>query len=158
MNPTHAQEYQTVPTPPRRPRTAGRIVLLLVAVAASCGLGVVTGVIAASPQAPSSSAAAAEPASVASSTHAAKAPAAAKSPTYVAISGGTWSVGIDFPAGTYRVTANVGSDCYWSITKTGTNGSEIIENGIPGGGRPTVTLKKGQDFETQRCGVWHKVK
>lgn len=51
---------------------------------------------------------------------------------------------------------SVDSDCYWAVLQTGTNGSDIIENGIPGGGRPTVTVKKGQDFESQRCGTWVK--
>jgi len=38
----------------------------------------------------------------------------------------------------------------------GTNGSKIIENDIPGGGRPVVTLSPGQDFNSTRCGKWEK--
>lgn len=72
------------------------------------------------------------------------------------IEDGVWVVGEDVPAGIYKVTAAVGSDCYWSITKSGTNGSDIIDNGIPGGGLPKVTIKKGQDFETRGCGTWQK--
>jgi hypothetical protein len=71
------------------------------------------------------------------------------------IQDGTWTVGTDFPAGTYRTTG-AGSDCYWAITKSGTNGADIINNHI-GGGNLTVTLKSGQDFETDRCGTWTKV-
>lgn len=81
-------------------------------------------------------------------------PAPAAKPT---IEDGIWTVGEDIPAGTYKVTAKVnGMDCYWSITKSGTNGSDIIDNALPTGGLPKVTLKKGQDFETNRCGTWKK--
>ncbi|MFJ2145680.1 hypothetical protein ACIOJF_10320 [Glutamicibacter sp. NPDC087831] len=69
---------------------------------------------------------------------------------------GVWTVGSDIKAGTYRAKEAVGSDCYWAVVKTGTNGSDIIDNGIPGGGRPAVTVKRGQDFESKRCGTWVK--
>ena len=62
--------------------------------------------------------------------------------------------GVDIAPGTYRSTADVGSRCYWAILASGTNGDDIIANDIPGGGRPTVTLAEGQDFETKRCGTW----
>lgn len=68
---------------------------------------------------------------------------------------GVYTVGLDIKPGTYRVTEPVtGADCYWSITKTGSNGSNIIQNAIVEGGYPTVTLKRGQDFESVRCGSW----
>lgn len=74
------------------------------------------------------------------------------------IKAGTWTVGDDIPAGTYR-SSGVTSMCYWEISKTGTNGSDIIANDLPSGGRPQVTLKKGQDFKTsEECGVWSKIK
>lgn len=69
---------------------------------------------------------------------------------------GTWVVGVDIAAGTYRSDDNVGSDCYWGIYRSGTNGDDILENDIPGGGRPMVTLSEGQDFQTRRCGSWSK--
>lgn len=72
------------------------------------------------------------------------------------VENGVWTVGTDIKAGTYRTKESVGSDCYWAVLQTGSNGSDIIDNGIPGGGRPTVTVKKGQDFESQRCGTWVK--
>ncbi|MGP9529318.1 hypothetical protein [Glutamicibacter sp. AOP5-A2-18] len=72
------------------------------------------------------------------------------------VESGVWTVGTDIKAGTYRTKESVDSECYWAVLATGTNGSDIIDNGIPGGGRPTVSLKKGQDFETQRCGTWVK--
>jgi len=69
---------------------------------------------------------------------------------------GTWTVGSDIEPGTYRAVAAVGSTCYWGIYQSGTNGSKIIENDIPGGGRPVVTLSPGQDFNSTRCGKWEK--
>lgn len=70
------------------------------------------------------------------------------------VSDGTWTVGQDITAGTYRATSDVGSSCYWGICETGSNGSNIIENDIPGGGRPSVALSAGQDFKSSRCGTW----
>lgn len=69
---------------------------------------------------------------------------------------GTWTVGVDIKPGTYRASENVGSSCYWAILASGTNGDDIINNDLPGGGRPVVTLSKGQDFNTNRCGSWVK--
>ncbi|GGL80340.1 hypothetical protein [Glutamicibacter protophormiae] len=72
------------------------------------------------------------------------------------VSDGIWTVGTDIKAGTYRAKEAVGSNCYWAVLKSGTNGDDIVNNGIPGGGRPTVTVRKGQDFESVRCGTWVK--
>ncbi|MCC3296823.1 hypothetical protein [Arthrobacter caoxuetaonis] len=72
------------------------------------------------------------------------------------ISDGTWTVGRDIAPGTYRSSADVGSRCYWAVLRSGSNGSDILENDIPGGGRPMVTLAEGQDFNTARCGTWEK--
>lgn len=69
---------------------------------------------------------------------------------------GTWTVGRNIEAGTYVTGADVGSSCYWAIYASGTNGSDIVENDIPGGGRPSVVLSAGQDFKTARCGSWSK--
>jgi hypothetical protein len=87
------------------------------------------------------------------------APAKPAKPPIPTIEDGTWTVGADVPAGTYRTVEKVdpGAGCYWSITKTGSNGANIIQNDIVSGGLPRVTLKKGQDFETARCGVWQKI-
>lgn len=72
------------------------------------------------------------------------------------VSDGVYVVGQDMQPGTYRVTAAVADRWYWKITKTGTNGADIIKNDIPGGGFPQVTLAAGQDFSTERCGTWVK--
>lgn len=73
------------------------------------------------------------------------------------IDDGTWVVGEDVPAGTYKVNQPVEQGCYWSITRSGSNGANIVQNDLPSGGRPKVTIKKGQDFETRDCGTWTKV-
>lgn len=72
------------------------------------------------------------------------------------ISEGTWTVGRDVAAGTYRTKDAISGDCYWSITRSGTNGSDIVENDIPTGGFPTVTLQPGQDFTNRDCGTFVK--
>lgn len=69
---------------------------------------------------------------------------------------GTWTVGTKVSPGTYTTTADVGSRCYWGIYRSGSNGDDIIQNDIPGGGRPTVTLAEGQDFKSSNCGKWEK--
>jgi len=77
-------------------------------------------------------------------------------PAVPAIDDGTWTVGVDFPAGIYSTTGTAGSDCYWEISKSGSNGADIIDNHL-GGGHLRVTLKAGQDFDTERCGTWTKI-
>lgn len=92
-------------------------------------------------------------------TKAAAAPAPVAEPAGATIEDGTWTVGEDgIVAGTYKVTTRTesGAMCYWKISKSGTNGASIIKNDIVTGGRPTVVLKKGQDFTTQDCGTWAK--
>lgn len=90
----------------------------------------------------------------------AAAPAKPAAPKVVTIEDGTWVVGEDVPAGTYKVTEPIADPgvggCYWAITKSGSNGGDIVQNDIPAGGRPKVVLRKGQDFSTQRCGTWAK--
>lgn len=75
----------------------------------------------------------------------------------VTIEEGTWTVGDDFPAGTYKLQTAATSTCYWGIYKSGTNQANIIDNDIVTGGRPTVVLKRGHDFKSD-CGTWVKVK
>lgn len=67
---------------------------------------------------------------------------------------GTWVVGRDITPGTYVTDQAVGTRCYWAILKSGTNGRDIVNNDLPQGGRPTVTLTEGQDFKTSGCGTW----
>lgn len=69
---------------------------------------------------------------------------------------GTWAVGTDIAPGNYRTAEPVGSSCYWGVYRSGSNGADILENDIPGGGHPVVTLSEGQDFKSARCGKWEK--
>ena len=66
-------------------------------------------------------------------------------------------VGEDVPAGTYRAVTAVqsGDNCYWSKSSDA-EGRNIIENALPTGGRPQVTLKTGQWFTTAGCPAWAK--
>lgn len=82
--------------------------------------------------------------------------AAEKTKAANTIKEGTWTVGVDLEPGTYRANTDVVSGCYWGIYRTGSNGSDIVDNDIVTGGRPSVTLSAGQDFKTSRCGTWSK--
>jgi hypothetical protein len=84
-------------------------------------------------------------------------PAPPPPPPTPTIQEGTWTVGEDFPPGTYK-TSNAPESCYWGIYKSGQNQdlNSIISN-HNGGGNLRVTLKAGQDFTTERCGTWTKV-
>jgi hypothetical protein len=104
------------------------------------------------------------PASVAPVTSSSSKPTPAKTttkaaPAPVTIDGDNIvHVGEDVPAGTYRTESNVGADgtmCYW-MKSTDSEGENIIDNDIPSGGRPQVTLKKGQWFTTRDCPTWVK--
>lgn len=65
-------------------------------------------------------------------------------------------VGEDVPAGTYRTRTVVDNQlCYWSRSHDA-EGKRLIDNKLPTGGRPQVTLKKGQWFTSQGCPDWIK--
>lgn len=67
-------------------------------------------------------------------------------------SDGTWSVGDDILAGTYRSTA--GGNCYWEILKSPSGGgiNNIIDNGF--GPNATITVTTGQWLRVEDCGKW----
>lgn len=71
------------------------------------------------------------------------------------IEDGLWHVGEDVDAGTYRLKNPVSEEdfCYWKKSRDA-EGSDIIDNDFAGSGRLQVTLKKGQWFESDRCGSW----
>lgn len=66
------------------------------------------------------------------------------------VSAGVWQVGKDIEAGTYRATSPVGDDCYWEVK----SGGEIVQNDIPGGGYPEVTVTDGQQLKISACGTF----
>lgn len=94
--------------------------------------------------------------STAAQTSAAPAPAPTKAAT-ATIEPGIWTVGEDIAAGTYKLREAHMGTCYWTIYKTGTNQSDIVEIDIVTGGRPSVTLKRGHDFDSD-CGTWVRTK
>lgn len=66
---------------------------------------------------------------------------------------GTWTVGTDIEAGTYKATKEVNSDCYWEITAGGSNGNDIVANDNPTGGYPQITVEDGQQVKISGCRV-----
>lgn len=70
------------------------------------------------------------------------------------IGDGVWQVGKDIDPGTYRATREVGSRCYWSITNPVTD--DIIQNDLPGGGFPEVTVSDGQQLKIANCSTFTK--
>lgn len=68
------------------------------------------------------------------------------------VSSGVWQVGKDIEAGTYRATSPVGDDCYWEVKA----GDSIVQNDIPGGGYPEVTVTNGQQLKIYSCGTFAK--
>ena len=68
-------------------------------------------------------------------------------------------VGDDIPPGVYRAATKIVADgaagCYW-MKSSDAEGSKIIDNAMVQGGRPQVTLKKGQWFTSQGCPEWRK--
>lgn len=68
------------------------------------------------------------------------------------VSAGVWQVGKDIDAGTYRATSPVDGDCYWEIKA----GDSIVQNDIPGGGYPEVTVSDGQQLKIYSCGTFAK--
>ncbi|WP_432042570.1 hypothetical protein [Streptomyces cadmiisoli] len=70
------------------------------------------------------------------------------------IGSGTYLVGEDVKAGSYKTSGPTDDMCYWARNKNDSGELDaIIANGIlEGPGR--VTLNKGEVFETSGCEVW----
>jgi hypothetical protein len=81
----------------------------------------------------------------------------------VTIAEGTWLVGEDVAPGTYRPTVPVVlSDsfaaCFWLTFDGATVAKEAIDDvGMVYGGLPTVTIERGQTFDSMGCGTWAAV-
>lgn len=67
-------------------------------------------------------------------------------------SDGTWAVGAEITAGTYRSTA--GGSCYWEILNSPSGGgiNNIVDNGF--GPNATITVATGQWLHVDGCGTW----
>lgn len=70
------------------------------------------------------------------------------------IDDGVYTVGTDIEPGAYRAREEVETNCFWGITKEGSNGENFIAAGNPLGGRPSVVVKKGQVLELSSCGTF----
>lgn len=146
--------YPTVPAERLKRRATMPLWLALAAMATLCAGGVAFGSFIAQPESPATNAGAvAGPGESMTGGKPTKRTEVAKAQPEV--DDGVWTVGVDIPAGTYRTTANVSSSCYWEINK-GEGVMDIVANDLPGGGRPKVTLRKGQTFKTSDCGTWRK--
>jgi hypothetical protein len=70
---------------------------------------------------------------------------------------GTYTVGKQIAPGIYRSKSTItGSGlCYWSISTSGSNGNDILQNDNSPGGVITLNLQSGQDIENS-CGNFVK--
>ncbi|MEV5353119.1 hypothetical protein [Streptomyces sp. NPDC052693] len=71
---------------------------------------------------------------------------------------GTYLVGEDVKAGSYKTSGPSGGMCYWARNKddSGELTSIIANDIVKGPGR--VTLNKGEIFETNGCDTWQPAK
>jgi hypothetical protein len=74
-----------------------------------------------------------------------------------AIREGTFIVGKDIKAGTYKTDVpETSTGCYWERAKdsTGNGSSTIANDNLSAGAHGTVTIKNGETFKTDDCGTW----
>ena len=71
---------------------------------------------------------------------------------------GTFTVGRDIQPGIYRTKSVLpsGTNWFFTISTTGSNGNEIIAIDNVKGGIPTLNLRKGWDIENSNCGTYVK--
>lgn len=67
---------------------------------------------------------------------------------------GLWTVGVEIAPGRWRSTGTA-DDCYWKRSPDG-NPDDIIDNHFGNAGG-TVTIREGEEFETDDCGTWEFV-
>jgi hypothetical protein len=72
------------------------------------------------------------------------------------ISDGVHEVGVDVKAGQYEINVPEGALCYWE-RRIGDAISDSTSRYKEGPARLSVTLKKGEVFETEDCGTWTRV-
>jgi hypothetical protein len=72
------------------------------------------------------------------------------------ISNGIHEVGVDVKAGQYKTTVPEGALCYWERIR-GDDISDSTSRYKEGPARQSVTIKKGDSFETEDCGTWKRV-
>jgi hypothetical protein len=73
------------------------------------------------------------------------------------ISDGIHEVGVDVKAGKYKTSVPEGELCYWERSRDDSGDSTITQVLQEGPARQSVTIKKGEFFETLDCGTWKRV-
>jgi hypothetical protein len=71
------------------------------------------------------------------------------------ISDGIHEVGVDVKAGQYKTTVPERAFCYWERIR-GDDISDSTSRYKEGPARQSVTIKKGDSFETEDCGTWKR--
>ena len=72
------------------------------------------------------------------------------------INDGIHEVGVDVKAGQYKTSVPEGAFCYWERSR-GDPISDSTSSYKEGPAHLSVTLNKGESFETEDCGTWQKV-
>jgi len=73
---------------------------------------------------------------------------------------GTYEIGVDAEPGRYKTRVpQDSSGCYWEKMKDDSGGfNSLIANGeVNPGGRVSITLKRGEFFNSEDCGTWTRV-
>jgi hypothetical protein len=73
---------------------------------------------------------------------------------------GTYEIGVDAKPGRYKTRVpEDSSGCYWEKMKDDSGGfNSLIANGeVNPGGRVSITLKRGEFFNSEDCGTWTRV-
>jgi hypothetical protein len=67
---------------------------------------------------------------------------------------GTYEIGVDAKPGRYKTIAE--NSCYWERDKddSGEFDSIIANDNVSDGARASVTVKKGEFFQSEGCGTW----
>ncbi len=148
-----------VQQPPKK-RFGWPIVIVTAVVALSLG-GIVGGIVGGSGD---GTATTAEPNATVTVTETADDESASKAPSpkkttepepKSTISDGIHEVGVDVKAGQYKTNVPEGELCYWDRSR-GDAISDSTSRYKEGPARQSVTLKKGESFETEDCGTWKR--
>jgi hypothetical protein len=73
---------------------------------------------------------------------------------------GTYEIGVDAKPGRYKTRVpESSSGCYWERLKDDRGGfnSIIANDNVNSGARASVTVKRGEFFNSKDCGTWTRV-
>jgi hypothetical protein len=152
-----------VQQPPKKPKRFGWPTVIVTAVVALSFGGIVGGIVGGSGD---GTATTAEPDATVTVTEPADDESASKAPSPKkttepkpadTISDGIHEVGVDVKAGKYKTSVPEGELCYWDRSRDDSGDSTITQVLQEGPSHQSVTLKKGESFETEDCGTWKRV-